>query len=283
MTDYLGDKSFEELGIVMLQSYQHPVPSTRDMTLTIPGRHGTYDFGATLDSRYFDLPVALIENDSASVQKGIRVLTTHLFDSKGKPKIMKLIFDEEPEKHYWVRYGGSMPIQRIVGVGIFSLPLIAFDPFAYAEQSFTPSYVDTNLRYDTGQTYEPQPNALQYGEMKEFFYENVQEFEWKYSRHYSFLHNHSDYESSLIIEVEGTVINPRITNLTTGKKIFLPSISNKLLQMDSGKFLVKVEGISNFTDYRGDFLVLAPGTNDLVFEGGLPDAVVRYNWQHKFL
>lgn len=248
MTDYLGDKSFEELGIVMLQSYQHPVPSTRDMTLAIPGRHGTYDFGATLDSRYFDLSVALIANDRVSMQSAIRTLSAHLFDAYGKPKTQKLVFDEEPDKFYWVRYSGSMPIQRIVGVGIFNLPLVAHDPFAnFIVPSDEISWdsdipIDADVLWNTGLgPYQiTQPETL-------------------------VISNSGSQTLRLSYTLEGS--GNDVTISANGKSFSLGSFTDTTWEINGDKFTIKENGVNNLTSMTGDFIELFPGENNVTFSG----------------
>jgi len=127
----LGGKTAKELGIVMLRSSQRPIlPSTVDRTLTIPGRHGAWDFGADLAPRQFDLECALIANDIASLQQAISALAAHLVDSTGRPRELDLVFDSAPDRKYRVRFTGSLPVDRIANAGSFTLSLIAFDPFA---------------------------------------------------------------------------------------------------------------------------------------------------------
>jgi predicted phage tail component-like protein len=127
----LGGKTAKELGIIMLRSSQRPVlPGTVDRTLAIPGRHGAWDFGADLAARRFDLECALIADDVASREAAISALAAHLVDSTGRPRELDLIFDNVPDRKYRVRYSGTLPIDRLANTGRFTLPLVAFDPFA---------------------------------------------------------------------------------------------------------------------------------------------------------
>jgi predicted phage tail component-like protein len=130
--DTLGEKSFEELNLKISSDYQRPMSApTRDYTMEIGGRHGAWDFGADLGPKPFSLPCTLISNDPTSLQTAINDVTDHLFDATGRPKTMKLVFGESPEKYYMVRFSGNLPINRIIGIGQFTLPLVAFDPYAY--------------------------------------------------------------------------------------------------------------------------------------------------------
>ena len=127
----LGGKTAKELGIIMLRSSQRPVlPGTIDRTVAIPGRHGSWDFGADLAARRFDLECALIADDVASREAAISALAAHLVDSTGRPRELDLIFDSVPDRKYRVRYSGTLPIDRLANTGRFTLPLVAFDPFA---------------------------------------------------------------------------------------------------------------------------------------------------------
>lgn len=127
----LGGKSAKELGIIMLRSSQRPVlPGTVDRTLAIPGRHGAWDFGADLSARQFELECALIADDIPSREATISALAAHLVDQTGRPRELDLIFDAVPDRKFRVRYSGTLPIDRLAHTGRFTLPLVAFDPFA---------------------------------------------------------------------------------------------------------------------------------------------------------
>ena len=90
-------------------------------------------------------------------------------------------------------------------------------------------------------------------------------------------------EIPFVVEIEGTVLSPRITNQTTGKTIYLPTITNQKLTLDSQKFTVKVNEINKLSSYSGDFFNLASWDNSLLFEGGYPNATVIFKWKHKFM
>lgn len=130
----LGSKTASELNIELLRSTQRRIlPDTRDIVLTIPGRPGAYDFGGEFGPRLIELECVFLGTaSSAGLQALARNLATHLIDIYGKPKTLKLVFDDEPDKYYNVRYTGSLSMQQIVKAGRFTLPLVAYDPFAYS-------------------------------------------------------------------------------------------------------------------------------------------------------
>lgn len=133
----LGGKRAEELGLLYLKRETEKLllPGTRDKTVSVPGRHGVYDFGADLDARTFTLVCAIVAKTSAELEAVARILSGHLLYSNGSPKLLSLVFDEEPDREYFVRYSGSTAIRRIIMSGKLTLPLLAADPHAYgAEQ-----------------------------------------------------------------------------------------------------------------------------------------------------
>jgi phage-related protein len=279
----LDGHTLDYFGLIPLKGHDNPTPATRDKSLVIPGKHGAWDFGADMDVIQFNFPMAFNEIDRTATQKRIREFVSFLLDSKGKPRTFTLAFDYEPEKYYYVRYSGQIKPERLFGLGTFDLPLTAFDPTAYAEQTYKRDNVVTTLQYDAGFYYEPQNKFYEPFE-PEYFYENPTQFTWNYSKHYCGIFNYSHYETPLILEIEGSVINPRITNQTTGKTLFLPTITNQKMVIDASNFTVKVNDLNKLTGVIGmeDFN-LTSDDNSLLFEGGLPNATVTFKWKHKFL
>jgi predicted phage tail component-like protein len=134
-TFYFGGKRADELGLVMLRQSQRPVlPGTVERTMQIPGRHGAWDFGADLGPRLFNLEVAFVERNAAELQRRVSELAAFLVDSYGRPITRELKFSVQPDRVFYARYSGSLPIERVAGLGRFTLPLITHDPFAYSAE-----------------------------------------------------------------------------------------------------------------------------------------------------
>ena len=142
----LGGRTASELGLELLQGTQRRIlPDTRDIVLTIPGRPGAYDFGAEFGVRLFELECLLHgAATSEQLQALIRNLASHLIGADGKPRTLKLVFDDEPNKYYNVRFAGSLPIEQIASTGRFTLPLVAYNPHAYALEDTTKHVVITD-------------------------------------------------------------------------------------------------------------------------------------------
>lgn len=138
----LGGVRDVDLGFRVLEESQEPLaPSTRDKTMVIDGRHGAYYFGAELEPKPFSYKCAFIPNgtdyqnpSAEALQQCVRRLARHLTDQYGRPRPIRLQRAWEPDKYYIAYYSGSTPLERIAysTIGFFTLPLVAFDPFAYA-------------------------------------------------------------------------------------------------------------------------------------------------------
>jgi predicted phage tail component-like protein len=289
----LGGVPAKELGIIMISSSRRPIlPSTVDRTMTIPGRHGAWDFGADLGPRLFDIECAFVTTSPTKLQKAVSDLAAFLVDEYGRPRTMELTFSVQPERSYFVRYSGSLPIDRVIGLGRFTLPLIAYDPFAYAEATafdVDPGEYDTGLDYDSGA-----------------IYPNTQSLQWQYTYHMSSLYNYGPLVTPLRLDIEGAFSNLTATNLNTGQSFTL-SMTNpadhvvvvdaRMMQVYQAVIgeettFINAEFPALFEDYMnrvnklssfsGDFIFLQPGENKFVFQGESPDATIRFRWKHKF-
>lgn len=132
---WLNNKSNVDFGFIVSRTTQRPaLPGTVDRTLSIPGRSGQYDYGANLNARQFVLECAFTTRNAFELQQRVMTFARFLVDSYGNPRELQLRFRERTGQYFNVRFMGQFDIDRIVGTGIFSLPLTAFDPFAYADR-----------------------------------------------------------------------------------------------------------------------------------------------------
>lgn len=134
MSFTLGGKTSSELGLVLLSrgTVIPGGPATRDRILTLPGRAGALDFGAELQPREFVLHCAVTSQTREELVARLRELVAHLCGPDGRPRTLQLVVEPETDSYYQVRYTGSLPVERWATWGQVSLPLTAYDPFAYA-------------------------------------------------------------------------------------------------------------------------------------------------------
>ncbi|PGB25404.1 phage tail protein [Bacillus toyonensis] len=130
----IDGKSLNQLGLALLPGFQHPAaPPIRDYTVSIPGRPGAYYFGSDIDPMEFNLPLIIKPQENRyELAAAIRKMVAVFIDPYGRPKVVKLIYDYEPDKYYKVQYSGSLSIDRYFRMGKFELPLTAYDPHAYS-------------------------------------------------------------------------------------------------------------------------------------------------------
>lgn len=297
----LDDTPIRNWGFRVQNEHEDPLISEmRTRTLTIPGMFGEYDFGSELGAKQFNFPLGIIEYNNIQKQRKLRDFVAFLFDQYGRPRQFKLTFDDEPEMYYMVKVSNGFTPQKIFGFAFFDLPLVAHDPFKYADSSYKQEGAITGIKYDQGHLYPVNPNEIYFSSTihtfgdaipflqtydPNFFYENPTSFKWIYSKHTSGLYNHSYYHTAFEVEISGTVTNPKITNQATGKTLFLPSIRNQKMKIDTSKFNVTVNDNNKLADVLGieDFM-LQSGDNPLLFEStSTPNATVTYKWKHKFL
>lgn len=272
----LDGKTLDELGLALLEDHQHPVaPPTRDYTVSIPGMDGEHDFGADLGPLPFTLSLLVKPQPNRTLLAAkVRDVMKVFFDAYGKPKTMKLIYDYEPDKYYNVRYSGSLDPSRFKTMAKLVFPVTAFDPWAYA---LSTAY-DKDLQYDSGVQYD-----------QGLIYPNPTSFNWLYPQHYSGVYNYSQFITPLKLIIKGACINPKITNLNTGNWIQISDtfVSTDELIIDSKTFTVVKNGTINllgkYTSNVKEFVQLIEGDNGFMFESdSTPNAVVIFDWQHKF-
>lgn len=131
---YIDDVNIEKLGLRMRKGHEHPLTGgTLDRFISIPGKHGVYDYGADLEALQITLPLTIREDRPINLQTKLSDLKRILLDGKGKTRTFKLSFGYEPDRYYLVRLTGSVPLERYFkGYGRFDLPLIAPDPRSYS-------------------------------------------------------------------------------------------------------------------------------------------------------
>ena len=128
--DVLLQEEFE--ADVLLNSEEPALPALRNLSVTVPGRHGAYDFGAYFEPREFTLNIVFKRQDYPNLKRDIRKLNRLLVDDFARPRTLKLRFGDEVDKYYNVRVTQAIPVERAAERGFITLGLTAFDPYAYS-------------------------------------------------------------------------------------------------------------------------------------------------------
>lgn len=103
---------------------------------SIPGRDGAWDFGTQFDARPIEIDCVILADSKADLKQKVRDLAG-LFNPRLGSRA--LIFDDEPDKLYFARLTGQLPIEQIGSFGSFTLQLICVDPFVYSSGETTSS------------------------------------------------------------------------------------------------------------------------------------------------
>ncbi|WP_411736101.1 distal tail protein Dit [Paenibacillus sp. M2] len=238
-----------KLGLGVFRNTQRPIlSSTVDNTVTIPGMHGAYDFGATMGPKQFELECAFIEKNHMELQRRASALAVFLLDGDGRPRTMDIVFSNSPDRKYSVRYVGSLNIDRISGLGTFKLPFTAFDPFAYSKQDTTEL-----LTWDTDHTWQ---DDFAWGDIYEFGFQGSETVQ---------INNFGTLNVEPLIIVTGSF---SYLSLTIGGVDFKYNTAfNGTLEINYKRKTVKSGTQNVLQNTNAKFGKLPPGTSDLIVNG----------------
>lgn len=103
------------------------LPATRDNTEEIPGRHGEIDFGTELKARLLELQVVTPDGLNVREKSRLKSLYAMYLDPTKGPK--KLIFADDINKTYLVKYSGKIDITNKPTWFKFTIPFKMSNPF----------------------------------------------------------------------------------------------------------------------------------------------------------
>ncbi len=128
------NRILEPLGLVVLRDSRVDLfPRVKERIEEIPGRHSEIDFGSKFEPRILELHVTVSEEFSlAEREKRKREIARHLNHTMGT-KI--LVFADEPDKQYFVKYSGIVDITRQYTSWFeFTIPFKCSDPYIYGKE-----------------------------------------------------------------------------------------------------------------------------------------------------
>ncbi len=264
---WIDDDLLQDEGIdVLLNSEEPALPALRNLSVTVPGRHGAYDFGAYFEPREFTLNVAFKRQDYADLKRDIRKLNRRFVDDYGRPKTVKLRFGDEVDKYYNARLSQAVPVERAAERGFLTLGLTAYDPFAY-------SVVESD--------------EVVWGS-------EVVTFEWNYLLGMGgtgggftitspqTIPIYVDGESLRpVIEINGTANG--LTISANGKSFKLPNFSTTKWVIDGENYFVKRNGVEDLAAMTGDFIELLHGDNNVQISGTAMNFELTIKYRDKYI
>lgn len=262
---WIDDNELQALGLtVMLDSSEPMLPSFRTNTMTVPGRHGAYDFGAYMDVRQFDLNCAFKRQSYTDLKAQIRHFVKLFVDDYGRPKTVKLRFGDEPDKYYDVKVSGGVPVERLANLGFFTLPLIAHDPMA---KFIVPSNdivmgsdvpILSDVMWETGFSGRQLTGPITFN-----------------------IVNNGTTIIPFSFKLEGTGTNIRIS--ANGRTMALGNMSGQTIEVIGEKYLVLVNGINDLTRTGGQFIELLPGINNVSVTGTNLNVTMSESLTYKYV
>lgn len=260
----IGGMTPAQLGLHTLRDSQRPVaPGTVDTTVSMPGMHGAYDFGATLGPLPLPLDCAFATSSAYELQRLVSKLAQLLIDGNGRPRTLALEYSNRPGQVYYVRYSGTAPIQRIVGLGRFTLPMVAFDPFAYTPFDTSEINVDTKIPVDMALSVDASygialtsPGVL-------------------------VVDNFGTQDARPIIEVAGSFTSLTVT--LGGKTTTYSQPHSGTITLDFAKRIARSGAVNVFSNTNRTFGSLPVGKSDVAIGGTGINITVRVKFKAKFI
>lgn len=260
----LDDKPIEDFGFIVEPGQEDPItPNFERKTLAIPGRPGLWDFGEEIREKSFSFSLRIIERFYDRMQSAFNELVAFLFDEYGKPRVIKIIRDYEPDKFIMAKVMQQLIPQRLDEEGTLTLPFVAYDPYKYSNV-----YAD----------------EVSWGS-------EVITFEYNYLLGREGLSGSVKVTGpqTLSIPVDGLAVQPifeingtanNLTVNTNGYSFTLPNFNNTNWEIDFKKYLVFKNGQETMLDIRDFYLM--PGNNQVNIEGSNIDINLRIKYRDKF-
>jgi predicted phage tail component-like protein len=203
-------------------------PRVKERVEEIPGRHGEVSFGSKLEPRILELHVVVKEEfpfKEREIRK--REIAQYLNPTTGH-KV--LVFADEPDKQYFVKYSGIIDIDRQCTSWFeFTIPFKCNDPYIYSDTSKT-------KLVSSGST---------------------------------ILTNSGNVSIPFIVKVYGVSNQPSIAIAGKVMQWDSDVEIGKVLIIDTGRLTAVYDGLNALPVHNKVFLKLAPGDNTVsVFGGG---------------
>ena len=248
---YIDDTLLQDLGARVRLSSQEPMlPAIRNQTITVPGRHGAYDFGGWLEPREITLNCVFERRENYSeLKRSIQQLNTLLLDEWGRPRTVRLRFGDAMDRYYNARLVSAVDIERVARLGVFSLPFIAFDPHAYFLYSSTNIILDSDI---------PVLSDITLGAQYEF---NLNPTPTK-SEVCEIINDGTASVRPKIL-ISGTADSIDFWNTRNNNAFFINNVKD-MIEIDGENYTVKVNGVNKLSILNGDFIELLPGVNSIV-------------------
>lgn len=282
--------SSKTYGIVAKTVNRPILPTLRKREITIPGKHGTYDFDDnTFDKRIIEVELKYIGTSFDELRTRARSIASWLNAYDGSKK---LIFDDETDKWYVAKIYSTVGLQNLFKIGQTKIQFEC-EPFAYAtlNQYDSTYYYDAGELYDSGLIYKNSRTVYDWYFLAPFF--NVRNpnsrewcgFAWSYDPHMTSLYNYATIKTPFTITIYGEVENPQVVQEGTTATFTISAnmTAGSTMVIDSDSKIVTYNGTNYLGKMTGTFIDLEVGANGFFFYGTSPKAEVTFSWNHRWM
>ncbi|SEQ23803.1 Phage-related protein [Virgibacillus subterraneus] len=263
----LDDSDLSEFDLMVLADHDNPLlPGTRDNLLEVPGMHGAHDMGSIMGTKPFNIPMGIRPQKSyADLRYKADQFTKFILDPYGHPREIKLMYNYNPDRYYMVKYSGQLPIQRLVSMGKFNLPLRAANPMAQSK------VLTHEINWDSEKV--TMDDSYLFGTVA------VEDVQIKSNQTVQAWANWYAVRPTILITGSGS----NVTFSANGKSFSLKNFSNATFEIKGDTYTVTKNGANGFSQKVGkQFLDLLPGLNDVQITGDNMDFTlsIRVRDQH---
>lgn len=248
----IDNNDLTEFDLFVLRDHENPLlPGTRDNFLQVPGMQGAHDMGSNIRPKPFNIPLGFRPQTSYEElrYKGDQFVKL-LLDDYGNPKTVKLEYNYYPDRYWMVKYSGQLPLQRLVNMAQFNLPLIAPKPKAL-------SNVETHeIHWDS--------EEVTFDDTYLFGATAIEDVQITSNQILEAWANWYAVRPTLLINGSGE----NVTFRCNGKSFSLKDFTNSTFEINGENYTVIKNGANGFNQKIGkDFLELLPGENEIEVTG----------------
>ena len=257
---------------VLAKSVSRPIlPALRKRELTIPGRHGIYDFG---DNTYENRIMSVLIQYVGTSLNDLRLAARNIAAWLSSNVYAQLTFEDEPDKYYLAKIYNALTLETLF---TFGKATVQFEcqPFALYQESS-----GEDLTWDT---------ALPWG--SEYTWDNVAKHAIAVTEDTTFgIDYFASQEvglgaptgSKFDIAIYGSFTN--ITIALNGKSLtYTGPVSNQAVTINNVDATVKIGNTNELSKCTGDFLSLQPGVNTATITGTGLDCSVLFDFIPQYI
>ena len=262
----IGGVTFKSLGLMLTKASIPIMPDIRQTEEEIPGRDGVLDLGTRFGARMIELTFQVIADTETAYQTALQQIAAVFSPHRGQ---QILILDRMSGKQWKVKVSGSIPVEKLLQIGEFTVQLKAHEPFAESVIDSTQA-----LKLGMGLTL---GQGFKLGQGKEIYTVTA-------SPTTITVTNRGTYYAQPLITLKGAGTNPQIENLTTGELMsWTGSLANGTLALDCDKQTAELNGINAFPGFAGTFIKLAPGENTIKITAAGANLTASFLFRHTYI